>query len=154
MADNMSDNFIPSSRRRILQVLFGGTLAVIAAPVLYVVTKFILPLPGQIVSAVAGNARDISAGDPRVIKLGMKDVMVMRAQDGSFMALDLKCTHAGCIVKWQPDQKLFKCPCHGGEYDASGKVVKGPPPRPLNKLQISVNNHGDIIVTDLPAANV
>ncbi|HZV13478.1 MAG TPA: Rieske (2Fe-2S) protein, partial [Candidatus Kapabacteria bacterium] len=118
-------------------------------------TKFILPLPGKIVSVVAGNARDLSAGDPtHQIKLGMKDVMVMREQDGSFAALDLKCTHAGCIVHWQPNQKIFKCPCHGGEYDATGKVIKGPPPRPLNRLQVAVNNHGDITVTDLPAANV
>src|SRR5690348_11581609 len=130
----MSDHFISPSRRRILQVLFGGSLAAVAAAVLYAITKFILPLPGQIVSMLAGNARDPSAGDPtHVIKLGMNDVMLLREQDGSFVALDLKCTHAGCIVNWPPDQNNFKCPCHGGEYDTNGKVVKGPPPRPLNR---------------------
>ena len=28
--------------------------------------------------------------------------------------------------------KKFRCPCHGGVYDADGKVLEGPPPRPLD----------------------
>jgi len=149
----MPDIFISSSRRRILKILFGGSLAVIAVPTAYVLTNFILPLSGKIISMIAGNAHDLNATSSiREIKIGMKDVLVMRADDGKYSAIDLKCSHAGCTVHWIPDQHIFRCPCHGGEYDTNGSVIKGPPPRPLSHLQVTIGNNGDIIVTDLPAA--
>ena len=41
------------------------------------------------------------------------------------------CTHLGCIPAYLPDAKKFKCACHGGEFDTSGKQTFGPPPSPL-----------------------
>ncbi len=32
------------------------------------------------------------------------------------------CTHLGCIPAYQPSEQLFKCACHGGELDTSGKM--------------------------------
>lgn len=32
------------------------------------------------------------------------------------------CTHLGCIPAYQPSEQLFKCACHGGEFDTSGKM--------------------------------
>ena len=42
------------------------------------------------------------------------------------------CTHLGCIPAYAKDEKKFKCACHGGEFDASGHQIFGPPPRPLD----------------------
>ncbi len=42
------------------------------------------------------------------------------------------CTHLGCIPAWSPSARLFQCACHGGEFDASGEVTFGPPPRALD----------------------
>ena len=41
------------------------------------------------------------------------------------------CTHLGCIPAYEKDQHKFKCACHGGEFDASGHQIFGPPPSPL-----------------------
>lgn len=41
------------------------------------------------------------------------------------------CTHLGCIPAYKGDEKKFKCACHGGEFDASGHQIFGPPPSPL-----------------------
>jgi len=30
------------------------------------------------------------------------------------------------------------CPCHGGAYDSRGLVTGGPPPRPLDRVDIKV----------------
>ncbi len=40
------------------------------------------------------------------------------------------CTHLGCIPAWK--QQTWKCACHGGEFNPSGKQTFGPPPRPLD----------------------
>jgi len=41
------------------------------------------------------------------------------------------CTHLGCIPAYFGDEHKFKCACHGGEFSASGEVLKSPPPSPL-----------------------
>jgi menaquinol-cytochrome c reductase iron-sulfur subunit len=48
------------------------------------------------------------------------------------------CTHLGCPISWQPDRSSFNCPCHGGVFDANGKNVAGPPPRPMDLLESRV----------------
>jgi Rieske Fe-S protein len=56
------------------------------------------------------------------------------------------CTHLGCRVRWDDRAQKFKCPCHGGEYDDKGRVVSGPPPRPLSTVQARINADGDVEV--------
>ncbi|HKC23710.1 MAG TPA: Rieske 2Fe-2S domain-containing protein [Thermoanaerobaculia bacterium] len=52
--------------------------------------------------------------------------------------LDTTCTHLGCGVSWSAERKAFLCPCHGGVYSIEGKVIGGPPPRPLARLPFVV----------------
>jgi Rieske Fe-S protein len=68
--------------------------------------------------------------------------------DGLFKvrALSATCTHLGCRVRWDAGGKKFKCPCHGGTYSADGKVLGGPPPRPLAVLQARITDAGDVEV--------
>jgi menaquinol-cytochrome c reductase iron-sulfur subunit len=56
------------------------------------------------------------------------------------VALSPVCTHLGCGVSWDEKQKKFFCPCHGGVYDAEGKVIAGPPPHPLDRLEVKVED--------------
>ncbi len=57
-------------------------------------------------------------------------------KDGTPKAFYLACTHFGCIVKWQPENTIFYCPCHGGAFAPDGTVVAGPPPKPLVELKV------------------
>jgi len=56
------------------------------------------------------------------------------------IAFSATCSHLGCTVGWHADRTRFVCPCHGGEYDTSGEVVAGPPPRALTRLETKVEN--------------
>ncbi len=58
---------------------------------------------------------------------------VKRVKEDKVIAISAGCTHLGCIVTWDEDQKIFKCPCHDGRFDADGKVISGPPPAPLKR---------------------
>jgi cytochrome b6-f complex iron-sulfur subunit len=53
-------------------------------------------------------------------------------------AVSTTCTHLGCGVAWNAERKAFLCPCHGGVYGADGRVLAGPPPRPLAKAPLTV----------------
>ena len=65
----------------------------------------------------------------------------LRREDaGTFIAFSVNCTHLGCPVRWLPDAELFMCPCHGGVYYEDGTVAAGPPPLPLRRYPVRVQN--------------
>ena len=42
------------------------------------------------------------------------------------------CTHLGCVPNFgQGDYGGWFCPCHGSQYDTSGRIRKGPAPKNL-----------------------
>jgi quinol---cytochrome c reductase iron-sulfur subunit, bacillus type len=57
---------------------------------------------------------------------------------GEYVAISTRCAHLGCPVRWIDASERFVCPCHGGVYDFQGKVVGGPPVRPLDRFNTRV----------------
>jgi len=53
-------------------------------------------------------------------------------------ALNIICTHLGCIPNWLPNDRKFKCPCHGSGYRPNGVIFEGPTPRPLERFRIII----------------
>ena len=43
-------------------------------------------------------------------------------------------------MNWRNDETDFHCPCHDGVFDVEGKVVSGPPPRPLDEYENKVED--------------
>jgi cytochrome b6-f complex iron-sulfur subunit len=60
--------------------------------------------------------------------LQTKTVAVARnpANTQELVAVNPKCTHNGCAVKWVAGEKRYECPCHDADFAADGKVLKGP----------------------------
>jgi Rieske Fe-S protein len=65
--------------------------------------------------------------------------VVFIRNDGSdkFTAIANTCMHLGCPVR-AFGSSGFGCPCHGGQYDAEGRRIAGPPVRPLNRYDTKV----------------
>lgn len=71
--------------------------------------------------------------------------VLVRAQDGEYLAYSRKCAHLGCSVDYDNGRHCFVCPCHRGAYDArTGYVVLGPPPRPLDQIVLQVRGGGAV----------
>jgi menaquinol-cytochrome c reductase iron-sulfur subunit len=76
-----------------------------------------------------------------------------RTGEESFVAFAVNCTHLGCPVNWRPEARLFLCPCHGGVFYADGRVAGGPPPRPLERYEVRVQDGAvQILTRPLPVA--
>jgi len=82
---------------------------------------------------------------PKTIN-GVPFILVNR--NGTIRAFSAVCTHLGCLVYWRPEKQDFYCPCHGGIFDADGKNIAGPPPRPLDEYEVEVKD--GIIYVALP----
>jgi glycine/D-amino acid oxidase-like deaminating enzyme/nitrite reductase/ring-hydroxylating ferredoxin subunit len=77
---------------------------------------------------------DLKPGEGRVVRSGLGQKAVHRDRDGVLRAVSARCTHLGCIVRWNPAELTWDCPCHGSRFEASGKVANGPATAPLREV--------------------
>ena len=152
----------PSRRRLFGMLLSGGGAAVTAllAPALGRLGIAPLLLHGSEKPSCVDIGRASDFADTASGQAGPREVVVQhRVVDGymervrkcrvtvvrdpaspcGLSALSTTCTHLGCGVSWDAEKKVFICPCHGGSYAPDGSVLSGPPPRPLERLEVSLD---------------
>ncbi|MBI1353135.1 MAG: Rieske 2Fe-2S domain-containing protein [Acidobacteria bacterium] len=143
----------PSTRRTLLRVGLGAAAAGYGAALAYPVYRY-LATPVER-AAEAGAVTQISipktdeppAGSALMLQFGARPAMLIHHADGSLVCFDAVCTHLGCTVQFEPDQKRIFCACHSGVYDMrTGQVVGGPPPRSLGVYHVEATD-GDIIIS-------
>ncbi|MCX7872589.1 MAG: Rieske (2Fe-2S) protein [Verrucomicrobiae bacterium] len=92
------------------------------------------------------DAHKLPAGSGMVFKFGSRPAWLIHHADGTWTALDAVCTHLGCTVKYEAENKRIFCECHGGVYDPiTGKNIAGPPPKPLRQYTIKVTEEGVVV---------
>jgi cytochrome b6-f complex iron-sulfur subunit len=86
------------------------------------------------------DAQKLPAGSVLMFKFGSSPAMLIHHVDGTWTSLSAVCTHLGCTVQYESQADRIHCACHGGVYNAhTGTNVSGPPPRPLKKFKVTVN---------------
>jgi Rieske Fe-S protein len=76
-----------------------------------------------------GDASSVEAvvpGTAAVVRHGHKQVGVYRDPDGGVHAVSLRCTHLGCLLRFNAAETSWDCPCHGSRFDVDGEVLEGP----------------------------
>lgn len=95
-------------------------------------TKFSLDLVVDRVRPAQESSRDdVPAGEARVVRDGLGKIGVYRELDGELHAVSLRCTHMGCLLRWNGAERSWDCPCHGSRFDVDGQVLEGPAVNPL-----------------------
>jgi cytochrome b6-f complex iron-sulfur subunit len=131
------------SRRRFLDWLLTGGLVAWVVGLVAPALAYVWPAQrrGPSVQTVsAGKADDFAEWQTKIVAVAGHPVIVIRTPQG-FRALSAICTHLGCIVGWDAQRRQIACPCHAGFFDVAGKVVSGPPPRPLPEHGVAVVNN-------------
>jgi len=154
--DNLSSESRQSpSRRKFFKYLVNSIGAVIAT-VLAVPLGGLFILPAlrkpKVVWRECGAVEDFPVGEIKLVPLkplerrkwpedwGTEAAFVQRKSEDVFVVYNLHCTHVGCPVNWSPPAKRFFSPCHGGVFDTDGRVLSGPPPRPLDRYEVKIEN--------------
>jgi Rieske Fe-S protein len=75
-----------------------------------------------------------------------KDTAILvRVAETEYYAYGQKCTHLSCPVYFEKEHGRFECPCHEGAFDVkTGKVLYGPPPRSLDRIEIERRADGEV----------
>jgi menaquinol-cytochrome c reductase iron-sulfur subunit len=136
---------------RLSLILSGLIGLVLSVPILaYLLTPLIRRPPGvwQDVGSVdqfrIGETVQVTIEDPTPLpwagQTAKTAAWLRRDGVSTFTAFAVNCTHLACPVSWQAQAELFLCPCHGGVFYSDGRVAAGPPPRPLPRYDVRVQD--------------
>lgn len=99
-----------------------------------------------------GSASKVELGTPTLFKATIErqtgwivnqdeiSFYILTENGREFIAMSNICTHLGCRVRWIEDRDSFFCPCHNAEFAKDGSVVSGPPPSPLERFEVKVED--------------
>lgn len=77
--------------------------------------------------------------------------ILIRTSEGEYYAYNQKCTHLSCPVFYEKTTQRLECPCHEAGFEAAtGRVLYGPPPRPLDRIALEMKN-GEIYAIGVEA---
>jgi cytochrome b6-f complex iron-sulfur subunit len=76
-----------------------------------------------------------------------KPALIVRdpAHKNTLRAVSRTCTHAGCLVDWNADDKKLECPCHDSQFALDGRVLQGPAEQALPTYAAKLENN-DILL--------
>jgi len=153
----MNSADVPSmGRRQFMNLLTFGTVTGVALGALYPVAQYFTPYRpgggggGTNAKDELGNTVNASAwlsthpvGDRSLVQ-GLKGdptYLIVEGEDAiTSYGINAICTHLGCVVPWNSGANKYMCPCHGSQYDSTGKVVRGPAPLSLAIAHVTVED--------------
>lgn len=130
-------------RRAFLAWLGWSGAALSGALTLLGVARYFVPEARQ------GPHTLVRVGPPDAVPVGEKRYLpegraYLIREEGGFYALSAVCTHLGCTTSamdWG-----YRCPCHGSQFDPTGRVLRGPAVRPLDWFQLVLSPDGQLAV--------
>lgn len=76
-----------------------------------------------------GDIQSVDAlgpGQGGLLERDGQKIAAYRDEAGVLHELSAVCTHMGCIVTWNKQERTWDCPCHGSRFDRLGHVITGP----------------------------
>ena len=137
----------PGRRRALGTLATASALAAVGGLELVACAEPATEAPPDPITRVALDS--VPVGRRTTIAHRGEPVEVIRTAEG-VTARGLTCTHFGCEVAWLDDSQIYQCPCHNARFDAAGRVMFGPPNRPLRAVPARIEG-GEIVLGE-PAA--
>ncbi len=113
---------------------------------LYPVFKFLVPV--KVTAKYKPLELDIDlipAGEVYKTTLMKLPIIILHHPRKGFIALSRVCTHLGCLVDYDRSESKLICPCHGANFTVEGRVISGPPPKPLQRIPLVIKDKKIII---------
>jgi Rieske Fe-S protein len=135
------------SRRQFLNGLIGGWLTALLGSFLLPLIRFVFPPyrePDEVTLAFA-DFKDLKPNTVKGFSWGNKPGLIKKNEAGELQAFVAVCTHLDCNVTYIPAKKKFFCACHDGWYDANGRNIQGPPPKPLRQLVVTIDGENLVV---------
>ncbi len=131
------------SRRTFLTRVGLGCVAATGLASIGATGRYLFPAVLYEPSMKSKIGRPSSFADGSITFLSESKIFVYKSPQGIY-AISAICTHLGCVVT--QTETGFSCPCHGSVFDGDGVVTRGPAPRGLPWLDVSMTPGGQLVV--------
>jgi Rieske Fe-S protein len=95
---------------------------------------------GQVWIATLGKVKELNEKEPTLVKAQFRDddgilmdvekVFVRWERTGKdsgrWVILSAICTYLKCLLEYDEEERLYRCPCYECVYDLEGELVEGP----------------------------
>lgn len=78
-------------------------------------------------------------GEGKIVNIDGKRYGAYRHYNNELYIVDITCTHLGCELKFNDEDKTWDCPCHASRFDYEGNILNGPAIRPLKRYKEGKN---------------
>lgn len=137
-----------TGRRNFLTHILTGWILAVLAPLFYVIIRYIIPpkLREKILEVLnVAKISDVPVNAAKIVRFNKIPIVLVHTSANQIKAYSAVCTHLGCIVQYQDEDKNFHCNCHGSVFNLDGKNIAGPAPRPLKPYRVELKEN-DIYV--------
>jgi Rieske Fe-S protein len=107
----------------------------------------------QFPQTAVARVSDIPVGGVKLFRYPTENdpCIMVRTADGKLVAYSQKCTHLSCAVYYSAQNNRLECPCHEGYFSIeTGRVLQGPPPRPLPRIELEQRGE-DVVAVGVSA---
>jgi Rieske Fe-S protein len=132
--DAASERYV--TRRQFAKFLVLGSAGMFAGN-LWILAKGAESATTSYAPKVIGRVGEIPVGGVKLFGYPTADdpCILVRLAPDEYVAYGQKCTHLSCAVYFEKESREIRCPCHEGRFAAKdGRVLAGPPPRPLPRV--------------------
>jgi len=141
---------VRGTRRDFLDLILGTAIAGTIGSILYPIIRYLKPLPAAgpsgPVQLTDGDVEKLRQSKFVIVPVAGKRVIVLRDAKGALRAFDARCTHEGCTVQYLSRESAIWCACHNARFNLEGKVLAGPPPRPLPTYAVREASDGSVFL--------
>jgi Rieske Fe-S protein len=99
--------------------------------------------PKPTVPLLVARLDEVPVGGSKLFQYPTPDnpCILVRLAEDRWAAFSQSCTHLTCPVHFKAETRQLVCPCHEGFFSAEdGRVLAGPPPRPLPTYPVEVRD--------------
>jgi nitrite reductase/ring-hydroxylating ferredoxin subunit len=128
------------SRRQFARIACGSAFAVGAG---WLGKDWLFPPPAAAAPKLVCSVADIPVGGSILFRYPTEGYpcILVRPGENEFAAYSQSCTHLMCPVHFHTETRRIVCPCHEGYFSADdGRVLAGPPPRPLPRYPVELRD--------------
>ena len=79
------------------------------------------------------ESEKLPLGHGGIVSYNGEKLGVYKDENSETFVVEPKCTHLGCELTFNPDEKSWDCPCHGSRFDYIGNLIDNPATKNLHR---------------------
>ena len=125
------------SRRQLTKFLTLTSFGMLAGNLWILVRSWFARTPERFPKTAVARLDEVPVGGVKLFQYPSENeqCILVRTAANAYVAFSQKCTHLSCAVYYSREHNQLECPCHEGYFSVrDGRVLAGPPRRPLPKI--------------------